>query len=276
MLKINLIEQEQHKYKFYSISPSGLETCQRQLCYKYNNEPKTDPPSEEAKMKMAMGNVLHDWLTSIIEGVVEAEEIHQIEKWGFIWRYKLDAVTLELTDDFQEERVINEIKTVPAFSYKMHKDNLNTLDHVRQIQTYMLLEDIPHGRLIYLNRDDGKWMAYDFYLADKDRMQFHITKSIHANGTGFYDHQDIFPLDTIIAKHKAIEQSVEKGELMPKAYQMHGKNLDGEFKPQFTNGGRKYSSDWQCKYCDWRTKCWKLDEFMVSGEEYLANFLEKL
>jgi len=275
MLKINYPVQEQREYEHYSISPSGLENCSRQLCYKYNNVEKTNIPPPENQAKMEMGTILHDWFTGLIEGVVEAEVLHEVEKWGFTWRYKIDAVTSEMDDNFNEERVINEIKTVPAFSFKNFDTKLDTKSHLRQIQIYMLLEEVKHGRLIYLNRDNGKWLAWDLYLVDAEKLHFKILKNDNANGSAIAGFQEYMPLDTILKKHQDISLAVDKDILLPRQFEMHCKMVNGELKEKFTSNGKQYKSNWQCSYCDWKDKCWNLREFKESGEEFLANYLNQ-
>lgn len=268
MLKINYPQQEQRKYNEYSISPSGLTTCARQLYYKYNNIPQSDPIDPSSLAKMEMGTVLHDWFIGLMENVVESEDLHEVNRFGFDWRYKLDAVTEE-----NGERVINEVKTVPEFSYKMAKDKLDTESHVRQIQIYMILENCPKGRLIYLNRSSGEWMAYDFFM--EENYNFRILKHKHANGTPVVAYQNQFPINTIMDKHLMVKQSIEQAILPKREYQMFGKNINGEMKTQYTLNGQSYRSDWQCKYCNWRSKCWKINEFINSEELFLTDFLKK-
>lgn len=271
MLKINYPEQEQKNYEEYSISPSGLTDCSRQLFYKYTNVPVTDPIDKLSLAKMEMGTVLHDWFVGLMEDVTETEVLHELDAFGFRWRYKIDAITTE-----DGVKVINEVKTVPDYSYKIAKDGLDHESHVRQLQVYMVLEYCSNGRLIYLNRNTGEWMAYDFVMQeDNGAYLFTMTKHLHANGTPTVQHKDKMPLDMLIDKHKKIEEQISLQQIPEREYQMYGKMVNGEFKPQYSLNGVFYRSNWQCTYCRWKTLCWKLKEFKESGDIFLEDFMNK-
>ncbi|NCD41710.1 MAG: hypothetical protein EOL88_06415 [Bacteroidia bacterium] len=265
-MKLKNILQEKRNYEFYSISPSSLHDCGRSLTYKYLNIEPSDPPSLESMINMESGNRLHEMFVSMLDDVIETELIHEVEKFGFVFRYKLDAVTLE-----NNTKIINEIKTVKDYQFnKIYSTRLDTINHVRQLQLYLILEDLNQGRLIYFNRNDGMWFAYDFF---RNNMKFNIIKKDLANNTPVVGWKDTFPLEFIIQHHKQIELAVEQGELFKREYTLNVKKYNDMLLFKYQNNGISYNSDWQCRYCSYKTKCWKLDEFNKSHYTTLSEFM---
>ena len=274
MLKINYPKQENREYTEYSISPSGLTSCGRQLTYKYGNHPKSDPISVASLFKMEMGTVIHEWFAPMLEGLTDKTEVLiEQEAFGFNWRYRMDAPTEE-----DGEIVINEIKTVGSFGFKAHKKRLDTLSHLYQVCIYMILQDVKHGRLIYVNRDpvsndiSDVWFAYDIYM--KDNYHFDVVKKDHANGTDVFGYSFEFPINAILHKHTKIKTAVEKGKLLPRDFKLFARKFKDDINYKYVMHGETFKSDWQCTYCEYKTKCWKLDEFKNSDHEYLKDFWE--
>ena len=212
----------------------------------------------------------------MIQGTTDKTEVLiEQDMFGFHWRYEMDAPTLE-----NGEEVINEIKTVGGFSFKMHKEKLDTLSHLYQVSVYMALQNAKRGRLIYINRDPvgdkigDLWFAYDVYMVNPDTLAFKVVKSDYANGSKVFGYDYYLPMDALVKKHTMVKNAVAEGKILPREFQFHGKKFKGELNSKFTSGGRTYKTDWQCRYCDWKTKCWRLNEFMDSNEEYLAEFLQ--
>jgi MoaA/NifB/PqqE/SkfB family radical SAM enzyme len=68
---------------------------------------------------------------------------------------------------------------------------------------------------------------------------------------------------------------VENGELLPRDFNLYARKFKDNINFKYTLHGETLKSDWQCTYCEYRTKCWKLDEFKASEHEYLKDFLEE-
>jgi hypothetical protein len=227
--------------------PSDINTCLRQLYYKWINEPVSDPIKPGALLKMSMGNKIHDLIYEYLEAanieiINEISNKKSIEGLVHPISYRIDNIFI---DPETNEMAIIEVKT----SYGIGIRNVKKLNRPRegdlkQICLYMFLENIKKGYLLYIATDDGY------------RTQFIINYDGRYFFCNFAGTKII--ADNILDKFKALEKYNNPNRITiypPRDYKVAIKN--GEIKKKFQKDKVEYKSDWQCLYCQWCTLCWK-------------------
>jgi CRISPR/Cas system-associated exonuclease Cas4 (RecB family) len=193
----------------------------------------TNPPDEAARVKMAMGNGIHKIIQDILHGsdkvkVIESEKCKEAELNGLQFIYYVDAII-----EIDNKKYIVEIKSTYASGWNsIEKDPKS--DHVDQLMAYMELEKVDRGILIYIGRDNGYMVEYAFAK----------TKEIQKR---LLDRLD---------KLKKLRDDIRDSRIPDRDYSMVFKRVGAGLSESFTKDKKKYKSDWQCRYCQYKDKCW--------------------
>lgn len=222
--------------------PSDINSCMRQLWYKWNNEPVSNPIEAGGYWKMKMGNAIHDLINEFLEsaGFDIMNEISNKTKIGGLEHpisYRIDNIFME-----DDQMAIIEVKSSYGAGIKaIQKQGKPRDSDLAQVLLYMFLEDINKTYLIYIGRDNGY------------RTQFEIEyKSgvIHIDGK-----KTLHSFVELIDRLKIVEEHLIADSIPEREYQVAIKN--GEIKDKFQKDKIVYKTDWQCSYCQWMDLCWK-------------------
>lgn len=240
MLKERLLKAVVEKKTFnnvkrveeFRVNPSSLHKCKRAVWFEYHIKP-TDPISEQSAFKMEMGDVIHDAVQNLLRSVPEIEVIEiEKDKTQVIddvnFKYRTDAV-IRLNGTLY----IVEIKSVySGYGGSFDKIAVNPDEaHVDQLRTYMVLEGVENGILLYVSRDTGLMAEHHFILSKKERQAIILN---------------------LIEQAKKLREIVSEGSAPNRDYNLVVKTKrNGE--PDFSE------SDWQCRYCSYRTACYEED-----------------
>lgn len=244
-----------------SFSPSSLNTCGRALYYKYTDTPASNEVSTHAYLKMLMGTTIHAEIEKILKeiGIYESgEELKEKNLFSLNFRYMVDGVLR-----INEKRYIFELKTVYASGYNSIEREPK-IEHVMQLLSYMHLEKIDNGILLYIGRDNGYMIEYNLVIEDGNLYINHYEKNNYLE-----------EFNGLIIKLKDIEKHIETEILPARDYQIVMKNTKGEISEKFTKDKVNYKSDWQCSYCKWKDLCWEKElkeinnnKFYIGGKFY--------
>jgi CRISPR-associated protein Cas4 len=155
---------------YFYISDAGK--CQRALYFQFKNAPRQEPSPRILRV-FDEGDYVHMRLMSVLFslGIVRASEV-KIPPIELI-HGRADAIIEQ-----EKELYVVEIKSSSGFKFRTLKKPQS--DHVKQIQLYMHYFNIPHGIVLYENKDtqDLKEFAvsYDPPLIQKLLKDFAILK----------------------------------------------------------------------------------------------------
>jgi len=233
--------------KRWTHHPSSLGACVRQLWYKWNHEPATDPTDACGYYKMKMGNysekLIEDWLKHEQEhGWIESFE-SQVDVRGEVdgLEHKFHGyIDFVYTQD--EQRVGLEIKTSFGQGIKaIQRDGMPKEEHLAQVYAYMLFTKIKRFYIVYVARDSGYRTQFEVVVHGPERISVNDI-AVRVDWSGYID------------KLKKLEGCYDCNVMPFRDYA--ATIVNGEFKPKFTADKVDYKSDWQCRYCDWRSECW--------------------
>jgi CRISPR/Cas system-associated exonuclease Cas4 (RecB family) len=218
-----------------NFAPSYLSTCKRQLYYKKTNEPASNPIETHSYIKFEMGDAVHLSIQNILKEMdiyVEGEDFKEIEYAGLNWIYRIDGL-LKVND----KKFIIEIKSVYAAGYNSIEKAAKP-EHELQLLLYMLFEKIESGVLLYIGRDNGFIVEYNYQL-----------ESLFMKYKSF--------LDGKIEELKLLKDDIINKRLPGKDYNIYLKMSNGIIVDSFQKDNVKYKTDWRCSYCSWKNTCHK-------------------
>ncbi len=222
-------EGQVKKIEEFRLNPSALSKCRRAVWYEYHTRP-SDPIPAYSLVKMRMGDGVHSVIQSLLSDldgvqVIEIEKDKEIVLPGQSWpvRYRIDAVV-----DIDGVGHVVELKT----TYSSGWDRVSLFPdegHLLQLRTYMTLENIKNGLLIYIARDNGMIAEHAVKMSDEEI----------AGHKAF-----------LIAKGNEL-LSVVRSDTLPE------RDFDLVVKEKRDGSLSFEASDWQCRYCQHRTLCAK-------------------
>jgi hypothetical protein len=253
--KMNLIDRldnyllsgEQRQRR--SHHPSDVTSCLRQLYYKWNNVPMSDPPTAGNIIKMRFGDgaeaIVRKWLEwerdarKVVEFAEQVEvsavhhdlgyPIHGYEDF-VVWPTDGKPFGVEVKSSYG--RGIKEIQ----------QQGQPKPEHLWQVYPYMLYNKRELYYLLYIGRDNGYRTQFELTM-DKDGTMYVNGRPQEINEKAFID------------KLVAAEHTV--GAAVPPECQYKAVIKDGEIKDKVQRHGVEYKSDWQTRYCAWRSLCHK-------------------
>lgn len=236
-----LLNKEREKKKRESYYPSEVSHCIRQSYYKWTDEKISDPIPAGGLWKMAMGNKIHDLINEFLikAGWEIKGEVEFKQDIGL--KYPLSG---RIDNIFIHDGIEKGIEVKSSYGNgirEMKKTGWPRKDDAEQVFVYMFFANIKEFYLVYIARDDGYRMQFQFdYRDDK----------LCCNGR---------PVKTtkeeLIDRYRQLEQYIYKKQLPGRQYKAAIKN--GEIKKMFQKDNIKYSTEWQCGYCIYRSHCWK-------------------
>lgn len=238
--------------KPFNMAPSYLTDCKRKIYYKKTNEPASNPIDTHAYIKFALGDATHEKIQSILKQIgiyKDGEDWKEINKFGLDWIYRYDGKL-----KINETDYIIEIKSSYGNGIEYIQKEGAKPEHILQLYVYMLFEHIKHGMLLYIGRDNGWILEYNFSMEDLDKM-----------------YEDKL-LDLIIDL-KDLKEKIKASQLPIRDFQIVMKKYNGEISEDFTKDKVKYKSDWHCSYCSWKDLCWKeeIKTFKESDEQFFIK-----
>lgn len=253
-------EQEVSKYdpKDPHFAPSYLANCGRQTYYKKTNTKPSDPISDTAFFKMHFGKLQHQGLQDILVKmpgykVVEMEKENNIEYQGLKFKYFIDCIV-----EWESEQYIIEIKTVFGRGMDSVKDEPKEND-ILQTLSYMGFKKIKKAIILYIDRGSGYQVQHDI----------ESNGDLLLNGKEVNKYRNSWKVK--IDYLKVIKQLIVKNILPERDYQIVIKKTNGNMTFSFQKDGIKYKSDWQCTYCQYKTKCWKE---VIDGMEGYSFYID--
>jgi hypothetical protein len=236
-----LLSREDRKRK--SHYASDITACRRQLYWKWTGEEKTNPPDAGAFWKMKMGEeaeqIIYDWAEWAVEqGEIQSydTQVHyRVQPEGF-------AHPIGMRFDLVIDGSVGvEIKTSFGQGIKaIQKTGSPKNEHLYQVAAYIKLTPVKNFKMIYFGRDNSY------------RTEFDITD--HERGLLVKGQLIELDINDVLARLIDVELALQLGRLPDRDFQVAIKN--GEIRDKFQADGDIYKSDWQCRYCDWKDKCW--------------------
>jgi hypothetical protein len=239
---------------------SDITACRRQLYYKWMETPKTNPPSAGAMWKMEMGKRAEDIITSWAEW---AKERGEIKSYDTQVHYRVHPDGLANPIGLRFDWLIDgemgvELKTSFGRGIKeIQKTGYPKEEHMAQVLCYIKLTPIKMFKLIYFGRDNG--YRTEFTITDHE-------DGLIVNGT-LYE----LNIDDYIANLVDVELALDAGKKPDRDYQVAIKG--GEIRDKFQAANVMYNSDWQCRYCDFRDRCWSpvVQQSIETGKSYIGD-----
>lgn len=232
------------------MAPSYMTKCKRSIFFSKTNTPASNPPEAHAYIKFELGNDAHEMMQAILKNIgiwIEGEDLKEVNRFGFDWKYKID----NMIKDESGNKYIIEIKTTYAKGF-INIEKEPKMEHEIQLMMYMLFENIERGILLYIGRDNGRLVEYNYslqMLKEKHEKWF-IQK---------------------IAELKKLMDQISNRELPDRDYQIQVKNNNGLLSEDFQHKTVKYKTDWQCSYCSYKNLCWKEVYENMEGNAFYIN-----
>lgn len=218
-------------------------SCKRKVFWDMKNEtPSDDILDDIAWQLFSHGDLLH-------EGIV-----NKYKKSGM---YIDDEVSIKIQRDedllysgridllirHDEITVPVEIKSIKDFAYKgLTKKNGTVVvvgardspktEHIAQLQLYLESGGFPYGFIHYINKNTDEETLWKVY---KDKKE----------------------IDKLLERAKDVIEHIKKNEAPDREYNAIVRTMkDGTKKVTKYGKNGVGTSDWQCIYCKYKTKCW--------------------
>ena len=240
---------------------SDATRCERNLAWAITGVPKSnDTISARSKNIFALGDAIHEVLETRYKNIPDWEfypehpgEIHKKEEGRpeFLLNYRVDGV---LTTDEEKElmgvttdKIICEFKTIADFPYSTGRNrkkevywhgavDVPKFDHFAQLQIGMYGEGAEYGLLHYHNKNTGEESIHMM----KIHMEF---------------------VDDLINHLWSVKEEAVKGAIPDRPYEAFPNKDYTDLMKSETVNKVTTKTDWHCIYCDYKDKCWKLNEF---------------
>ena len=232
--------------------------CARKVAYMTLDEERTDPPTTADYWRMGLGSVVHELLEPAIQRWLDDDKSVTVEeemsvKLGEYGNGHIDMV-LNTADG---RKVVLELKTINGFGYKMsvEKDQGPRHSHVLQGSMYAKAVDADLLVIGYLSMENiSPNRAESFGIDDIGRFasEWHYPKS------------EYMPLAT--------EETQRLEGIVLQAHKYHDAKViarrfahsdpDIPFPAEISDprtgawiSGTSFGKCWQCRYCDYQTRC---------------------
>ena len=240
---------------------SDATRCERNLGWAISGVPKSNSTlTHRSKNIFALGDAIHEVLETRYKNIPEWEfypehpgEIN-IKRKGrpeFLLNYRVDGVLI--TDGEKEfmgvitDKIICEFKTIADFPYSTGRnrqkrvywygaEDVPKFDHYAQLQIGMYGEGAEYGLLHYHNKNTGD-------------------ESIHLL------HADIEFVEGLIERLWKVKEGSDEGEIRDRPYVAFPNRDFTDLMKTKTVNKVTTKTDWQCLYCDYKDKCWELNDF---------------
>lgn len=242
------ITEEKDKIRS-SHHPSDIDSCMKQMWYKWNNRKQTDPPSAGNFIKMRFGIMAEDylllpWLEKELEDGNIKDLKTQVEIWGEDERLEKHIHGYQdfLITNLRGQEVGIECKSSFGRGIaEIQRKGEPKPEHLLQVYLYLTFGTAEYYYLVYFGRDNGY------------RTQFEIKK--HPEGITYNGKLKRINYNDLIGRLAAYEALRGQEGAPEREYKAAIRN--GEIVSKFTRDKVDYKGDWQCSYCNWRSDCWK-------------------
>lgn len=254
----------ENNYPKKSHYASNITSCKRQQYYQWLNIEQSNPNSAGSILKMKFGYATEDIFEKFLQYSIETKtkinnkilinyitgwkESYQIKGLEYPITCKLDFV-LEFEDN---SKVAVELKSMFGRGIvDIMKTQTPKSQYLDQIYIYIYLTPYKHFFHPYFGRDNGYRTEFEI-LECKEGLEVIYTTERGKQNKKTYRYN----FDDLIENLVKIENSVHHDFLPERDYLVAIKN--GEIKDQgFQYNNIKYTSNWQCTYCNWKNKCWE-------------------
>jgi hypothetical protein len=255
-------EERERKIRHYPSSACAITSdgfvgkCRRASYYSLMQFEPTNPIPGVNLFKMNIGNMLHDYVSDLMSKALEREFGSRYKSiWNeqtgegegeFVWDHKdlelpisgrLDKIFL-----LDDKKIGCEWKSTFGAGITSIKKNGPKIEALLQCLTYLEQDIVPIDALLLGNiaRDSG--YIYGFLVEQNNGIDIH---SLHSDVTYHYD----LKFDMIVEGLQTLERSYRGKEVPPKDY-----------VAKVNENKLTRNSDWQCRYCSYRSLCWGVEE----------------
>jgi len=220
--------------------PSAYNKCRRQMYYQWTNEVVTDPPDGTGLLIMLMGTWIHDGFAKILKDIYGDDVENEVE-----FTYKDDELEFPIHGYFDDlimgdDDLLHGVELKTAFGRaitNVKNSGKPRDDDEAQIKVYLSCNpEVSDFKLPYLGRDSMYRTEFNITMTEEER---EIYKA------------------KVVAKFKDIEESVKNKAIPNRDYTAVVK--DGEVHAKIVHKTVTYKSDWQCSYCNYKSKCWEVE-----------------
>ena len=255
--------------------------CLRQQFYSHCGVERTEPMTDEVKLKLEFGNWAHEMLVEMIkiQGSYLGDEVRMFQPGPPAVSGRAD---LFVEDPRDGSPVGCEIKSVGGY-YGVKATIKGTKaqpprpkpDHILQCMPYLDFYGkfgLTRWVLLYFDRDSCAMAEYTIMLDDDG--------SAIVQGDDFVETHRHLNVKLIRDRWIQLQEFIEKGELPPRDYVLQWSNkeilakkangelsktdeksVDSKLKSGKTDEPLLSKGDWRCAYCDWKTKCYSNNPF---------------
>ena len=240
---------------------SDATRCERNLAWAITGEPKSnDTISARSQNIFALGDAIHEVLEGRYKNIPDWEffaehpgEIFREEEGRpeFLLSYRVDGVLI--TDKEREfmgvktDKIICEFKTIADFPYKTGRNRKKVVywhgaqdtpkfDHFAQLQIGMYGEGAEYGLLHYHNKNTGEESVH--------LMKIHLEF-----------------VEDLINHLWSIKEEAFNGNIPERPYLGFPNKDFTDLMQSKTINKVTTKTDWHCLYCDYKDKCWKLNDY---------------
>ena len=244
---------------------SDATKCERALAWAVTGVPKSNPEYTVQTLNIfALGDAVHELMENRYKKITgwkfypehpgEINATHD-DKEEFLLNYRVDGVLLReewaRKDLFglSTDKFVCEFKTIADFPYKTGRnrqkkvywygaEDVPKYDHFAQLQIGMAGEGAEYGILHYHNKNNGSEAV-------------HVIRA------------DPKFVDGLITRLWKIQDDAKNGIVPERPFMAYPNKKFTDLMKTKTIEGETSKTAWQCSFCDWRDKCWELNDFKV-------------
>jgi hypothetical protein len=243
---------------------SNLNGCRRQQYYQWVNEEQSNPNTPGGILKMKFGYAMEDIFRKFLDYSIEKKvpiDGKILNEYATGWKesYEITGLKYPITckldfvlffEDNTKEAV--EVKSMFGRGISEIAKKQEAKDsYLDQIFVYIHLTPFKRFNHPYFGRDNGYRTEFEVIEHEKGLEVIYTTLE-GKKRSKIYEYN----FDKLIDRLKDIEKAVELKMTPDRDFLVAIKN--GEIKEMgYQYNKVKYTSDWQCGYCEWRDFCWK-------------------
>ena len=232
--------------------------CARKVAYMTTGQEKTDPPSTADYWRMGLGSVVHELLAPAIQTWLDDDDSVAVEEevnveLGLHGHGHVDLVLNSLETG---EKVVLELKTINGFGYKMAVEKGEGPRHSHILQGAMYARAVEADMLVigYLSMEN---------------ISPNRAESVGIDDIGRFASEWHYPKDQYMPLAAAEEQRLEGSALaahadgptsIPRRFAHSDPDIPfpAEIDDPRTGAwkwGTSFGKAWQCRYCDYQSRC---------------------
>ena len=232
--------------------------CARKVAYMTTEQERTDPPSTADYWRMGLGSVVHELLEPAIQTWLDDDDSVTVEEevnveLGLHGHGHVDLVLHSLETG---EKVVLELKTINGFGYKMavekgegprHSHILQGAMYARAVEAdmlvigYLSMENISPNRAESFGIDDIGRFASEWHYPKDQYMPLAVTEEQRLEGIALQAHD-------------------QGPESVPRRFAHSDPDIPfpAEIDDPRTGAWKwntSFGKAWQCRYCDYQSRC---------------------